>query len=67
MKKIVMLLAKILLGFVSILIFPIGCFVLGWYGRRYWEERKMKKEVKVEVPITSNTEDEKDEEEGVVV
>ena len=71
MYRPIAILLKTAVVMVSVIIFPIGLYVLGYYTRVYVENRKIRKEKEVktdsEMQITSNTETEKDQSDGGVI
>lgn len=66
MKQILVKIFRILFGFLCVIFFPLGLFVLGWISNNFYRERKLRQAIKPEQPISSLEEDEENEQLVVV-
>ncbi|NMC60185.1 MAG: hypothetical protein GYA51_12515 [Candidatus Methanofastidiosa archaeon] len=67
LKKTGLFIIKIMFFFLCVVFFPLGLFVLGWIAHRLYLARKEQGSVRYEPSIPSNSEEEKENENEVVV
>ena len=65
--KLIVKIFRILFGFLCVIFFPLGLFVLGWISNNFYRERKLRQAIKPDEPIASLEEDKKENDNVLVV